>query len=244
MLKIFRNTNYELLNLLILSIGVIVTLASLMLDKNNNEDLKIILISIGTSIISSSIIVFLSYRYVIEESETKELINEWRLSGMYKTRAEMNKKTDEILGKCQKQIDIIAFGLKSLREEKSSLIKKKLQAGVRIRILTINPESVYLAQREKDEKEVEGQIKNTIYDLQKWVDQLKEIVPNSSIELKYYTCLPLDHYCRIDDHVFLGPYIYGKSSQKTFSYGFRAGGLGFDDWTQYFEELWSKDDWE
>ncbi|MBE9143833.1 hypothetical protein [Planktothrix mougeotii] len=245
MLKKFRKINYQLLNLFILSIGVIFTLASLMFDKNNNEDLKTILISIGTSIISSSIIVFLSSRYLIKESETNELINEWRLSGMYLTRAEMNRETDDILDKCQKQIDIIAFGLKSLREEKSSLIKKKVKAGIHIRILTINPKSKYLAQREKDEQEIEGQIKNTIYELENWVAQLKAIASHpSNIELKYYNCLPLDFYCRVDDNVFLGPYMYGKSSQKTFSYEFRYGGLGFDYWTRYFEELWSKNDWE
>lgn len=237
MVKRLENLNLELLNLACLFLGVLLTLAALLI---NNDDIKTILISIGTSIISSSIVVYLSSHYLVKESKVQEMMNTWKLHKIYSTRAEMNRSTNICLRDCNTQIDIIAFGLKGFRQTQSYLIEGKIRNGVRLRILTIEPQSQFLSQREIDEGEVQGQIRNTIIQLTAWVNNLKSLAPDpNNVELKYYDTLPLDFYFRVDNNLFLGPYMYGKSSQQTISYEFEYGGLGFQYWSTYFEDIWS-----
>lgn len=239
MLKRILDINSELLNLITLLIGILLTLIALFLKRDTQEDVRAILISIGTSIVASSIVIFLSSRYLIKESKTIEMVDTWKLNGIYLSRAEMNQNTNVCLRKCRKKLDIVAFGLKSFRETQSRLIEEKVKSGLKIRILTIDPQSRFISQREKDEGEVIGQISNTIIQLSTWINNLKTLAPDpKNVQIKYYDTLPLDFYFRVDDHLFLGPYMYGRSSQQTFSYEFKYGGLGFQYWTTYFEELW------
>jgi hypothetical protein len=152
----------------------------------------------------------------------------------------MNIRSNICLRESKEQIDIIAFGLKGFRETQSYIVEDKVRNGLRLRILTIDPQSVFLIQREVDEGEVKGQIKNTILQLTDWVEKIKKISPNpGNIELKYYDTLPLDFYFRVDRNLFLGPYMYARSSQQTFSYEFEYGGAGFEYWSIYFERIWT-----
>jgi hypothetical protein len=124
---------------------------------------------------------------------------------------------------------------------KSSLIEEKVKQNLKIRILTMHPDSIYLKEREKNEKEVEGQIRNTIVQLVEWVTNLKKMSPDpKNIQIKFYDALPLDSYLREDDHLFIGPYLYGKESQQTISFEFRKA-QGFAYYTDYFDKLWNDD---
>ena len=51
--------------------------------------------------------------------------------------------------------------------------------------------------------------------------------------------MPLDFYCKIDDNLYVGPYLYGKESQQTISYRFSPNGKGFKYYSNYFETLWN-----
>jgi hypothetical protein len=239
MKKTLKDINSTLLNIVIFILGVLLILGAMLTDKSY-EDIRIIFMSVGTSIIASSIVVYLSSHYLFKQSRVKEIIETWKLTGVYRTRAEMNLTTNIYLKESKSQIDIIAFGLKGFRENQTTLIQEKIRNGLKLRILTVNPQSIFLSQRESDEGEVKGQIKNTIEQLSTWVEEIKLLAPVSEyVELKYYDTLPLDFYFRVDNSLFLGPYMYGKSSQQTFSYEFEYGGIGFEYWSAYFEKLWS-----
>jgi hypothetical protein len=239
MKKKLSDINSELLNIVIFSLGALLTLIAFLIDKKH-EEVRTILVSVGTSVIASSIVVYLSSHYLFKQSKIKEVLDTWKLTGIYRTRSEMNASSNISLRDCRQQIDVIAFGLKSLRESQSLLVDQKVKNGLNLRILTINPNSTFLTQREMDEGEIPGQIKNTIIQLSAWIDRLKKIAPNQqNVELKYYDSLPLDFYFRVDNKIFLGPYMYGRSSQQTFSYEFEYGGAGFEYWSAYFEKIWS-----
>ena len=113
---------------------------------------------------------------------------------------------------------------------------------MKVRILTMNPNSIFLAQRDKDENEVPGQIKYTILNLESWINNLKKLGPNSdNVTIKYYNTLPLNFYFRQDEYLYVGPYLYGLTSQQTISYEFKIGSYGYDYWTKYFDSLWEND---
>lgn len=225
----------EKVNLISLIIGLILLIIGFFCKDN----LYTILISIGTSIIASSVIAFLSARYLIHKNKIKDIMEKWGLEGIYSTRADMNLSSNKYLERAEKEIDIMALGMRSFRDAKGDLIKKKVKNGVRIRILTVYPESFFIAQREKDEKKVEGEIKRTIDDLIVWVKELQNVSPNiNKVQLKTYNTYPLESYLRIDDHIFIGPNMYKKLSQQTISYEFKGNSEGFQYYNKYFNDLW------
>lgn len=229
--------NAELINGIIFCLGIIATLIGLFIKQS---DLKTIVISIGCSLIASSIVSYLSAKYLMRRNKIKDIVEHWGLEGIYRTRQEMNISCDEHMKELENELDIIAFGLRSFRHSQENLIRDKVKKGLKIRILTTHPQSVFLKQREKDEKRLEGEIKKTIEDLIEWINELKQIAPNpDNIQIKLYDTLPLDFYFREDDYVYLGPYLYGKDSQQTISFEFKGPSEGYNYYKNYFETLWN-----
>ncbi|WRQ32332.1 hypothetical protein U5907_07030 [Bacteroidales bacterium MB20-C3-3] len=233
-MKKIEELNANAVNLITFFSGIILVLIAILV--NIEKPIGLLLISIGTSIIASSIVVYLSSKYLFKQNKIKEIIEKWGLSGIYRTRAEMNLSCNDQLNVAKCNIDIIAFGLKGFRETQTDLVLSKVKSGINIRIITINPNSSLLTHREKDEGEVVGQIKNTILQLDKWVFDLKKY---GNVKIKYYDTLPFDFYFRIDNKIYVGPYLYGQSSQQTISYEFSINSQGFDYYISYFEKLWN-----
>ena len=109
----------------------------------------------------------------------------------------------------------------------------------------MSPNSIFVSQREKEENETEGQIKNTINGLIEWAKDINAKVKKTKnskkaghIEIRGYDCMTLDFYWRMDNELYVGPYWYGMSSQQTITYKFDEGGEGFKDYTDYFEKIW------
>lgn len=230
--------NATLVNEIIAAIGIIVIISSQFISAKS--EWRTVLVSIGCSLLASSIVTFLSSKYLTRISRVKDIIQHWGLEGIYETRQAMNRSTDEVLNQSENELDIIAFGLRSFRDAKTKIIKEKVKRGLKIRIITLDPSSEFVTQREKDEKEVSGQIGKTILDLIKWVDDIKKESPDpKNISIKFYNSLPQDFYFRIDNHIFFGPYLYGKASQQTISYEFKGNSVGYEYYKDYFDELWN-----
>ena len=172
-------------------------------------------------------------------------LEKWGLERIYYTRAEQNTDTDPQLRKAKYKLDAVVFGLKSFRDKHGHLVEECMKRGVKIRILTMDPEGVYIQQREKEEKVAAGSIKQTIEQLVDWADKMNSQFKKGSIEIKGYNCMTLDFYWRVDDSICIGPYWYGTDSQQTITYKFRddyKNGLGFKQYEEYFEKLWNEPD--
>ncbi len=235
-IKTLEQINASLINLVTCCIGIICLFSALFTE---NQDGKNILLSIGCSLIASSVVSYLTSKYLVRINRIKHIVEHWGLSAIFETRQEMNRNTDIAFESLEKNLDIIAWGLKSFRDAKDKIVREKVKRGLKIRFITLHPDSEYVKQRERDEKEVPGQIKNTILNLQEWINDLKVIAPDpDNIQVKYYDSLPEDFYFRVDDHVFIGPYLYGISSQQTISYEFKTPAKGASYYQDYFERIW------
>ena len=166
----------------------------------------------------------------------------WGVDKIYSTRADKNKDSDPKLSSLKYQLDGIAFGLKSFRSSHSDDIENALRRGVNIRLITMNPKSKFVAQRESEENESQGQIVNTILQLVDWANNLNSKGYKGRIAVKGYNCMTLDFYWRMDGEIFFGPYWLGRSSQQTITYRVKEGGKAFDAYAKYFEELWLNND--
>ena len=194
-------------------------------------------LSIGCSLLASAMVGLLNV-FVVDAKIDNDL-DKWALSKIYTTRADKNKDSDPKLKDLKYRLDGIAFGLKTFRTGHQAEIEDALRRGVMVRFITMSPSSKFVAQREKEEKEHAGQIKNTINQLVEWADNLNAKNYRGKIYVKGYDCMTLDFYWRMDGEIYMGPYWYGHSSQQTVTYKFEESGKGFEVYSKYFEELWN-----
>ena len=110
--------------------------------------------------------------------------------------------------------------------------------GLHIRYLTINPDSPFLKQKEREEQVLPGSIRKEIIDCIRFFSTIKTDFPDS-IQIKTYESLPLDLFWRQDNILMVGPYLFGKTSQQTITYEYHAGSMGFKYYSDYFEQLWT-----
>ena len=103
-------------------------------------------------------------------------------------------------------------------------------------IYFLNPDNPILTMRDQAEGKPEGYTKKSIMELRTF---FKKTSIRKKVKIKYHNDLPLDLYFRVDNHVFVGPYLFGKDSQQMITYEFEKGGKGFDYYTNYFDSLWN-----
>jgi hypothetical protein len=220
--------------------GIILVLLSL-LNSISDPNIKTILISVGCSLIASALVILVTYFILYEKDDIVDVIKLWGLQGIYHRR-DKSQRSNPKLENMKTRLDIIAFGVSSLRSAMRTVIEERVRSGVQIRILTISPDSIFLKQQEIDEGCVKGQIRKTNIDLGEWVSGLQKMSKNQdSVQIKYYDALPLDLYFRIDNSLFVGPYLHGIQSQQTITYEYNEHGIAFKEYTDYFEMLWNNE---
>lgn len=217
---------------------IITGIISVLLDIFIIHTQKGIWVSVGCSLLASGLVILLQAVFV--DLKRVDQLESWGIERIYKTRSEKNKDSDPKLDSLKYRLDVVAFGLKSFRNLNENKVAGLLERGVRVRILTMDPDgNEFLTQREKEENEPEGQIRNSIKGLVEWASKLNKSRKNKTrIEIKGYKCMTLDFYWRMDDELYVGPYWYGLDSQQTITYKFRAGKDGFSVYENYFERLW------
>lgn len=233
--------NEKLLTLIVFLFGILSLVVGIFVPVGSKG--STVLLGIGCSLISSSMVSYLNAKYAVRDAAYATVIDKWGLCAIYSSRQEMNISCDRALQAASKHIEMVGFGFRSLRDSQDALMKEKAKMGVHIRIISMNPNSQFLVQREKDELVAPGSIKETILQFNDWISELRSLAPKSeNIQVKYYDSLPQDFYFRVDDHVFVGPYEYGKQSQQTISYEYKGKSEGFKYYTNYFDKLWNNND--
>ena len=228
----------KLTNVIVLFVGLVFVLSTKFFEMSEVYDS--VCLSVGCSLIATSIATFLTSFYIIKNNEIKEMINEWRLRSIYKTKTEMNEASNKYLEEAKKHIDIIAIGMSNFISYKGEVLEKKAIEGVEIRIISCNNTEM-LNQREKDETiggdgEVIGTMINEVESLTKWVENIKN--KNGNISIKYHSTYPGFSYLRLDEHIFFGPNLPLYKSQINFALEFDKNGDGGAYFNKYFNKLW------
>lgn len=225
------NTKAIIVALLVLLVGGLLAVADVYWIKTFSN----VWISIGCSLIASALVILLN-TFLVDVVSINPL-DEWKIKNITSTRAEINNDCEIELDNTKHQVDVIAFGLSSFRSKHNEeQMLRYLRKGVNFRILTMNPSSTFLLQREKEEND--KNIKNSIETMIAWADKLNQKSSKGKIIVKGYAAMTLDFYWRADGILYVGPYWYGKGSQQTITYKYLRGGKGFKLYSEYFEELW------
>ena len=236
-LHILLKQNKYLINIIVVLIGIICTFLGVIIQETSTQQF---FFNIGISFISTGIVTILTIFVISDDDEQDALYTKWGMIQIYRTRSEMNSHTATVFPIMKNEYCQIAFGVKSLRDAYDKLFEQKVKKGLKIRFITIHPNSIFLRERERVENKQSGEIRKTILDLISWIEKLQRLAKNpTDIQIKFYDSLPLDFYCKIDNNLYIGPYLYNKESQQTISYRFLPGGLGFEYYTDYFDDLWN-----
>lgn len=231
-----KNLKSIIVAIILLSVGTLLAILDALVWKTPSA----LVVSIGCSLLASGLVLLLTTVFV--DYSKPDPLDEWKLSIIYETRAEKTKATDPKLDKARHQVDAIAFGLGNFRSRYGNKVEPFLRRGVNFRILTMDPESPFVAQREKEEDQVPGAIKHSIEELILWADKINQNSNNKGkITVKGYNCMTLDFYWRVDNMLYVGPYCYNEPSNQTITYGFEEGGKAFTRYSNYFDSIWDNE---
>ncbi len=234
-----KRMNATLLNFVFMFAGGLIFVLGVIFGNSTS---LVITNGIGLSFVSTGLVSMITTRALIKVSQAREVIEQWGMLNIYETRAVMNETSNLYLEKCGRHLDIIAIGMQSFIDAKGRVIEDKISKGVAVRILTCQPHSACLAQREKDESRadvVTGAMKVSVLYLPDWLEEIRGKHPNANVEIRYYDTYPAYSYLRIDEHVFWGPNLFEKASQQAISFEFGNYSKGANYFSEYFEELWN-----
>lgn len=239
--------NYgQIVNFCIGAIGIICILLGIIFLSC--EVASNILLSIGASILATSIVTWINAKYMLRTQHAEKLMSKWKLHNLYKSKADMNAfDANTALDQCSNSIDIIAEGLSNYRAAKGDVLTDKiLKHNVKVRIISCDSFEM-LRKRARDESSSgidDGKsAMQKVNELVQWVEQLREKLGDKSdgIQIRFHGSYPELSYLRIDNKVFVSTNLWKKQSQQSFAMGFMDNGEGGIYFKNYFENLWESD---
>lgn len=198
---------------------------------------------IGSSLIAAAIAGWVVFVHVVvseRDANRQRRLDEAGLKAVFRARSiSIRSEYDLRIDDAKNHADIIGFGLSSLREDHLKDFgnwKKR----VPIRILLLDPEFPspalsYASQRDREESNVEGTIRNEII---KFAQETRSLW-DDQFQVRLYRCLPLLNIFRIDDEILWGPFLVGQQSRNTPTFLCKRGGYLFEQLTNHFEEIWN-----
>lgn len=235
--NIANTIDERLVNFIVGLIGVILVLIGILSSTTIGPTWEAVIISVGASLIASAIVSYLTSIYIFKRKRAKDITEKWGLRTICETRAEMNTIVTGRIEKAQNHLDIIAYGLSSLRESRTPLLKRKVAHGLNIRILTVDPNCELLKQKDADENKQPGATAASIRALCKWIVELQKI-QGAKVEIKFCSSLPTEVFFRVDDYIYTGPYQWARDSQRSITMEYRNLGQAFEYYKEYFDGLW------
>jgi hypothetical protein len=198
---------------------------------------------VGVSLIASGIVALFYFLY--PKGDAEQMLHEITKNGLAKTYVgrSLPDEYSSLIERAKKKIDILGFGLNSFREDNGELIPKKCLEGVEVRFLVIDPESEVfkMKSQEEDENRVFWQ-KEPHKKLVQYVTETNNLIESSGkgkkIQMKYYRATPSTMIFRIDDTMFVGPYLYKRCNRNVCTFRLEKGEL-FNQFEEHFEKVWA-----
>ena len=203
-------------------------------------------ISAGASLIATGITGWVLFAHLRLNESQRSLMNLLTLFGFVKAfdarAVRIKSEYDTRLDKARERIDILGFGLRSLREDYRDKFEEwKKRANVRV--LLIDPEfptsrNSLAMLRDREEKTSEGTIKTDVAAFLAEKRNLDKIASKYTFDVRLYRCLPSVNIFRIDDELFWGPYLVGEPSRNAPTFLVRRGGVLYERFLNHFEQIW------
>lgn len=219
--------------------SIITTIEGKQLVQNaSNSNWYNVFMGLGCSIMATPIITLYISSILPKEIDN---LSEWGLENIYNARSEIKIAKNNLPSS---DFEIMALGLKHLRDTiPKNELKKKIRKGLKVRIITLNPMSIYV--QEQEAREQSNGLSKDIQELIAWVHELSEDNSKNNgkgcIEIRTYDSIPFDFYMRVDNKIYVGPYEANKSSSEQIAYQFKYDSKGGNKYSNYFNSIWNNE---
>jgi hypothetical protein len=201
---------------------------------------------IGASLVAAGItgmVVFVYIRLSQDASERLRILAEFGIVSAFEARAARIKAEYDRRLKSAKNIDVMGFGLKALREDYRHIFGSWAQE-CHVRVLLLDPTfpdatDSYAKQRESEEGDTPGSIKASVEAFLVDTQALRGTQADSRFQVRLYRCLPAVNIFRVDDELFWGPYLIGGPSRNNPTLIVKRGGLLYSRLMEHFEKIWN-----
>jgi hypothetical protein len=229
-----QGTIYLLCNLLLIVSGLLIFKAST----------SILLQGVGSSLIATGIAGWVIFVVILSEQSSRDSMAIVQrlgiVAGFTQRGAAIQDQYRDRVKRASHQIDVLGFGLSSLREDfRNDFHVWKRNASVRILLLDPNFPSQqfsYAAQRDSEENNPANAIADDVRQFGKETASLID----DRFQVKLYRCIPAVNIFRVDEELFWGPYLIGTASRNSPTIIVKSYGPLFSVFTSHFEEIWSK----
>lgn len=202
---------------------------------------------IGSSLIATGVAGVVLFLYISRTETLSTRLSAIQRSGLkdiFPGRSVVIRDKYEERLKSAREIDIMGFGLSSLREDHLyHFVQWSYRANVRI--ILIDPtypssDYSYSSQRDMEEGNPNGRIAGEV---RKFIDETKSLpgLNRSRFRIRLMRALPSTNVFRVDDEVFFGPYLMGEQSRNSPTFLVSRGGSLFTSITTHFDRIWSDD---
>ncbi|MGM1060695.1 hypothetical protein [Saccharothrix sp. Mg75] len=211
-------------------------------------------VAVGTSIIATGVSGMVVYAWVLvgdEEADRRRNIDTFGFVTAFPHRSvQIKHEYQARVGRASHRIDIMGFGLNSLREDFSGVFRE-WAARVEVRILLVAPDAptrshAFTALRDREEGNNPGR---TDEEIRRFILQTEPLWrdPDIRFDVRLATTLPSVNLFRIDDECFWGPYLlargkHGRASRNLPTMIVRRPGYMFDWLADHFDEIWASED--
>ena len=196
----------------------------------------------GVSLLAAGITGYIVFVYIyFTQKMTKkiDILTEYGLEEIFEARgARIKKEYDQRLHRAKKNIDILGFGLSTLRGDYLGEFER-WKRNADVRILLIDPEFPsmdfsYADQRDREENNNIGTINSEV---RKFIAEAKPFL-DANFSIRLYRCIPAVNIFRVDNELFWGPYLISKQSRNNPTFVSKEGGKLFSIYCDHFEKIW------
>ena len=202
--------------------------------------------AIGGALIASGIVGVTLFLYVSTTETLKSRIEAFTKAGLLKIfsgRSVLIREEYHTRLARARHIDLIGFGLSAFREDYiNDFVGWSHRADVRILLIDPDfptPEHSLADQRDREEKNTVGQIRNDVQAFETAVSNLSGL-NRKRFKVHRVRAIPAINMFRIDDDVFWGPYLMNQQSRNTPTLLATRGGFLFDMLQKHFDALWAQ----
>ncbi len=200
----------------------------------------------GSALMAAGIAGWVLFLYVwLSESRSQrlEMLQQLGFRSAFPVRSVgIKDQYDKRLAHASSQIDIIGFGLRSLRQDYGHQFAA-WAACASVRILLLDPDfpttqCSMADQRDREERDDAGTIRR---DVESFVKATASLIRDKTVafDVRLYGCLPTVNIFRIDRELFWGPYLVREASRNLPTFVIADGGSLFPVLTRHFETIWS-----
>ena len=177
-------------------------------------------------------------------NDIEKKVDEWGIIDIFSGRSvTIEDEYDKRLKVMKKELDILGFGLSHFRKDyNKSFIE--IAGKAKVRILLLNPDFPEYEKysisdiRDEEEGQTKGTIRSQVEEFISDYKKMKKELKNDKFEVRLYNSLPTVNIFKIDNEMFVGPYLMDRDSRRTITILIDSKGDMFEQHLEHFDEIW------